>query len=199
MKLLIVEDDRDLREGLIYAMKKEGWDALSAKTLEEAWELVDGVHLILLDVRLPDGSGYAFCKRLRERVNIPVLFLTACDEDAQIMKGFALGADDYITKPFRLGELIARIRAVMRRCGVELEQDAPSLTAAERKLLQYLRLNHGITLTRTQLLRHLWDVDGDFVDDNTLSVLISRLREKVDRGGKKHIVTVRGVGYRWND
>ena len=154
------------------------------------------MDLIILDVSLPDGCGFDFCKRLRQRENCPVIFLTARDDEADIVHGLELGADDYITKPFRLRELIARIHALIRRAKGK-NQLPETLTATERRLVHYLQINSDRVVTRNQILDCLWDQHGEFVDDNTLSVHIRRLREKLDTDGVQHIRTVRGIGYQW--
>ena len=146
---------------------------------------------------LPDGNGVDLCKRLRKKIQTPVIFLTSCDDEADIVRGLDSGGDDYITKPFRLRELFSRIRANLRRV-----PDIPEieLTAIEQKLLSYLMLNREQYLTREQILEYLWDSKGIFVNDNTLSVNISRLREKLSKTkGGGRIVTKRGMGYKWTE
>ena len=158
--------------------------------------------MLLLDVMLPDGNGYDFCRKLRSTSDMPVIFLTACDEETNIMMGLDIGGDDYITKPFKVGELLSRIKAVLRRsCSASDDSrfsiaEQYDLTFIETKLLMLLRNNRGQIVERNQILDLLWDNKGEFVDDNTLSVHISRLREKI---GSSHIITVRGVGYKWAD
>ena len=178
-QILLVEDDTAMAESLIFALEAEQFAVRHARTLDQAEESCQGVDLILLDVSLPDGCGYDFCKRIRQKENCPVVFLTARDDEADIVHGLELGADDYITKPFRLRELIARIRVQIRRS----KGNTPlpdTLTATERKLVQYLQINSGRVMTREQILNCLWDQHGEYVDDNTLSVHIRRLREKLD-------------------
>ena len=195
-QILLVEDDTAKAESLIFALEAEQFAVRHARTLDQAEESCQGVDLILLDVSLPDGCGYDFCKRIRQKENCPVVFLTARDDEADIVHGLELGADDYITKPFRLRELIARIRVQIRRS----KGNTPlpdTLTATERKLVQYLQINSGRVVTREQILNCLWDQHGEYVDDNTLSVHIRRLREKLDADGVQHIRTVRGIGYQW--
>ncbi len=196
--ILLVEDDTALAASIQYALEQAGYSVLHADTLQKAETLFRQAQLILLDVSLPDGDGFSFCRQLQAKPHCPLLFLTARDEETDIIHGLELGADDYITKPFRLGELIARIRTALRRAMPDADA-LEGLTATELKLVAYLQHNAGITLTRSQLLEHLWDSRGEFVDDNTLSVHISRIREKVDADGKKHIQTVRGVGYQWHN
>lgn len=197
-RILLVEDNVSLAYGLIYALKNEGYEMLHAETLESADALFDEgeVSLVLLDVMLPDGNGYDFCVRVKAKSRVPVIFLTACDDEVNVVAGFNLGADDYVTKPFRVQELSLRIKAVLRRCASLTIENQPGLTAIENRLLTVLKSNQGLTLTRNQILDALWDNKGEFVDDNTLSVHIKRLRDKI---GSEHITTVRGVGYKWTD
>ena len=144
-----------------------------------------------------DRSGFELCKSIRSTSDIPIIFLTSYDEEADILRGLDLGGDDYITKPFRLKVLLSRVRAVLRRCTVEVPD--MELTAVEQKLLEYLMLNRERFLTREQLLAYLWDSKGCFVNDNTLSVNISRLRDKLKEHGRGQIITKRGVGYKWTE
>ena len=195
-QILLVEDDEAMADSLIFALEAEQFTVRHAATLEEAEQGCKGVDLIILDVSLPDGCGFDFCKRLRQRENCPVIFLTARDDEADIVHGLELGADDYITKPFRLRELIARIHALIRRAKGK-NQLPETLTATERRLVHYLQINSDRVVTRNQILDCLWDQHGEFVVDNTLSVHIRRLREKLDKDGVQHIRTVRGIGYQW--
>lgn len=195
-QILLVEDDEAMADSLIFALEAEQFTVRHAATLEEAEQGCKGVDLIILDVSLPDGCGFDFCKRLRQRENCPVIFLTARDDEADIVHGLELGADDYITKPFRLRELIARIHALIRRAKGK-NQLPETLTATERRLVHYLQINSDRVVTRNQILDCLWDQHGEFVVDNTLSVHIRRLREKLDTDGVQHIRTVRGIGYQW--
>ena len=195
-QILLVEDDEAMADSLIFALEAEQFTVRHAATLEEAEQGCKGVDLIILDVSLPDGCGFDFCKRLRQRENCPVIFLTARDDEADIVHGLELGADDYITKPFRLRELIAKIHALIRRTKGK-NQLPETLTATERRLVHYLQINSDRVVTRNQILDCLWDQHGEFVDDNTLSVHIRRLREKLDTDGVQHIRTVRGIGYQW--
>lgn len=221
-KILLVEDDDALSMGIKYTLLSESFEVVSASTIQEAKETFkkEKVSLVLLDLMLPDGSGYDFCKEIRKTSEVPVIFLTACDEEVNVVMGFDLGADDYITKPFKIKELISRIKAVMRRCSnnsevLELKSRDISidkktlkaykdgeeiiLTHMELKLLILFIENAGQTLERNLILKKLWDISEEFVDDNTLSVYIKRLREKLkDNSESPYIVTVRGIGYRWN-
>jgi DNA-binding response OmpR family regulator len=224
MKILLVEDDMTLTMGIEYSLKNEGFQVVSAATLREAKEQLKetDIDLILLDVTLPDGSGYELCKEIREKSEIPIIFLTACDEEVNIVLGLDMGADDYLTKPVRVRELIARINAVTRRRGLDTEEEIKDkivfrdlmifplkyevykggeklfLTSAEYKLLLLLFKNRGNVLTRKKLLEKLWDIEGDFIEEKTLTVYIKRLREKLlEDKENPFIETVRGVGYRW--
>lgn len=194
--ILIVEDDDTLRKNISFALEEAGYMTLAAENLAQADESVDSCELILLDVLLPDGNGMDFCKKLRERCSTPVIFLTSCDDEADVVKGLDCGADDYIRKPFRLRELLSRIRANLRRFAVS--DEIPDLTAVEQKLLEYLMLNREQFITRERILEYLWDSKGCFVNDNTLSVNISRLRDKLKScPGHGQIITKRGLGYKW--
>ncbi len=195
--ILVVDDDETLCRNISLAMETDGYAVLSAMTLQDAATLWQKADLVLLDMLLPDGNGMMLCREIRKSSAKPILFLTSCDEEADVVKGLDCGADDYITKPFRLKELLSRVRANLRRCTEK--EDALELTALEQKLLDYLMLNRGQYLTREQLLHCLWDCKGVFVNDNTLSVTISRLREKMKENGHGQIVTKRGLGYKWTE
>lgn len=223
MNILLVEDDANLALGVEYALKNEGFGVSVAGTAAKARELLkQGFDLALLDIMLPDGTGYDVCKLIRSQSRMPVIFLTACDEEVNIVMGLDLGGDDYITKPFRIRELVSRIRAVLRRAGGDAGESGTlasgdievntlecrttkrgaevQLTPLEyRLLLAFLNHPHQ-ALGRNQLLQALWDVDGEFVDDNALSVYIRRLREKLedDPDRPQCIATVRGIGYKWD-
>ncbi len=195
--ILLAEDDSTLRKNIKMSLETEGYNVIAVSTTEEAEEQAPQADLLILDVMLPDGSGIELCKRLRRTIKAPVIFLTSCDDEADIIRGLDSGGDDYMTKPFRLRELFSRIRANLRRI-----PDVPKLdlTALEQKLLNYLMQNRGQFLTRDQILEYLWDSKGTFVNDNTLSVNISRLREKLNNAeGCGTIVTKRGIGYKWTD
>jgi two-component system, OmpR family, response regulator RegX3 len=226
-RILFVEDDDSLRFGVTFALEREGWHVIAAVSLAAAREemAAQGFDLLLLDNRLPDGRGLDFCREVRERSAVPIVFLTASDEEVSIVLGLESGADDYITKPFRVQELISRIRAVLRRMdmqlgmpsagtmlwseGIRVNLEDRTVTAEGRPVLVtptefqllVLFLKHPLqVLTRQQVLQRLWDADGEYIDDNTLSVHIRRLREKIEPqpSQPKYIVTVRGAGYRWN-
>ncbi|MBQ6163201.1 MAG: response regulator transcription factor [Clostridia bacterium] len=214
-RILIVEDDAFLRDGLMELLERENYLPAAADSLQFARSLLAEADysLILLDVMLPDGMGFDFCSELRESgFSAPILFLTACDDELQVVRGLDCGGDDYVTKPFKLRELTSRIRALLRRSG-QTEYAAPAflnaekltanvdgesvlLTPTEFQLLSVLVKNAGIIVPRGTLLERIWDIDGDFIDDNTLTVHVSRLREKI---GKDRIETVRGVGYRYTE
>ena len=219
--ILFVEDDATIAMGVEYSLSQDGFEVSLAYQLEEARELLRRrpFDLVLLDLGLPDGSGYTLCQEIRVAGDTPIIILSARDEEASIVLGLDLGADDYLTKPFRLRELISRIKAVLRRrgpveapdrtltCGdvTVFPQQAKVtkggrevlLTALEYRLLLTLILNQGRVLTRGQILGSIWDVDEDFVNDNTLTVYIKRLREKLedDPQNPTLIKTVRGLGY----
>ncbi|MCR6513972.1 response regulator transcription factor [Clostridium sp. LY3-2] len=218
-KILLVEDDVTLGMGIEYTLKNEGFEVINKKSLKEAREsLLDNINLILLDITLPDGNGFDFCKEIRKELDTPIIFLTACDEEANIVLGLDLGGDDYLTKPIRIRELIARINAVLRRrekkkldnriirfgdisinplrCEVKKLGEKINLTSGEYKLLLYFGENIGQVLSRKQLLENIWDIEGDFIEEKTLTVYIKRLREKL--GEKNYIQTIRGLGYKLN-
>lgn len=215
-KILLVEDDTFLRDGLCEMLSKEGYGVTAVSTILDARsKITDGFNLVILDVMLPDGNGFDFCTEIRENGNnIPILFLTACDDEIQIVRGLDAGADDYVTKPFKLLELMSRVRALLRRNSAsnviqssDLAIDTSNMTVkkngeiifvtkTEFQILSTLIRNNGIIVPRNSLLQNIWDDAGDFIDDNTLSVHVSRLREKI---GAEYIKTIRGVGYRWED
>ena len=220
--ILLVEDDYALAMGTEYALQSEGYRVILAGTIEEARKNLDKtVDLILLDVMLPDGNGYDFCKEVRQQNwEIPIIFLTAVSEEVNIVQGLDLGADDYIAKPYRVKELLSRIGAHLRRAGLhktEMQQRTFSFgkhvfyvddfrllkegavvecTPSELRLLKELIQNEGQILSRNQLLERIYDVDGLFIDDNTLSVYMKRLRSKLGEDAV-WIETVRGMGYRF--
>ena len=211
--ILLVEDDIALREGLTELFAREGYIVKSAASVAEARERLNGsTELVVLDVSLPDGDGVSLCREWRAAgIAQPILFLTAKDEEYDIVRGLDSGGNDYVTKPFRVQELLSRVRALLRRNNaaatiqsdalqidtermtVRKNGEALSLTLTEYKILVAL-VQAGAVVTRNKLLELLWDVDANFVDDNTLSVHVSRLREKI---GARHIKTIRGVGYQW--
>lgn len=220
-RILLVEDEETILFALRAGLFREGYDILTAGSLAEAGILAEeNPDLIVLDLGLPDGEGLEFLKRCRKMDGPPVIILTARDEEADIIRGLDMGADDYVTKPFKLGILLSRIRAALRRsrpdsaaqrlvCGdvvldkIETRVCAGGkevlLTAGEYRLLEILLENKKRTLTRTLLLEQLWDIDGNFVNSNTLTVLIKRLREKLGGDPQRIIKTVRGIGYKAED
>ena len=215
MKILLVEDDSALRGALEELLCREGYDVVKASNVRSAREGLDATaDLVILDVGLPDGDGVELCRCWRsEGVQTPILFLTAKDEEMDVVRGLDSGGNDYVTKPFRMQELLSRIRALLRRnrrettitrSGITLDTaklqaardgEVLLLTVTEYKILAKLISSRSI-ITRAVLLEALWDLDSRFVDDNTLSVHVSRLREKI---GGSHIKTIRGVGYQWVD
>ncbi|HPU01937.1 MAG TPA: response regulator transcription factor [Bacillota bacterium] len=221
-EILIVEDDQTIAMGIEYALSREGFSTHTCCDFQSAREAILGRDflLILLDVNLPGGSGFDLCKLARSKGDTPVIFLTVCDDEVNTIMGLDLGADDYIAKPFRVRELISRINSVLRRynrnAGLEKEiilgdiRINPAearvyknnrlipLTALEYKLLLTLAHRRGQVLPRSRILAEIWDLAGDFVSDNTLTVYIKRLREKIEDDPRqpKIIHTVRGLGYR---
>ena len=195
--ILIVDDDNTLCRNIALALRTTGYTVLTALNAEDGIAQCAGADLILLDVMLPDMKGFECCTEMRRITDAPVLFLTSCSEEQEIISGLDAGADDYITKPFRLAELLSRIKANLRR--VQPHSDLPEmeLTAAEKSLLQYLMQNTGHYVTREQILAACWDSKGNYVSDNTLSVHISRLRDKLQSAGFGQILTKRGMGYQW--
>lgn len=224
MNLLLVEDDKVIADGLEYSLTQEGFTVTRANSVESAKnQLTQAFDVILLDLGLPDGSGYDICKLIKAKSDTPVIFLTACDDEVNVVMGLDMGADDYITKPFRIRELISRIKTVLRRYKkTELQQNIIELnnikintaqakvykedqeiilTALEYRLLLTLVNAKGKVLSRNQLLEGIWDISGDFVNDNTLTVYIKRLREKLEDNIQEPeiIKTIRGLGYKVGD
>ena len=220
MNIFLLEDDEAIGIGLKYSLENEGYTATLAKSVKEATEVIakKNFSLYILDINLPDGSGYDVCKMVKAKGDFPVIFLTAYDDEVNVVMGLDLGADDYISKPFRVRELMARIKSVMRRFGNEKANQIIKLgdvtvnlneakvakngediilTAMEYRLLLTFLNNRGKVLSRNKLLEEIWDVDGDFVNDNTLTVYIKRLRDKIERDPAcpQIIRTVRGLGY----
>lgn len=229
VRILLTEDDPGLVDGLGYALQKNGYQIDIAGTVSQTYEYLKNIsyQLLILDITLPDGTGYEICKHIRDAGNtVPILFLTALDEEINIIRGLDSGGDDYLTKPFRLGELCSRIRALLRRsglitapaegsprlssgnisvytetCRTYVSGQPVELTGAEYRLLCLFLRNSGQVLTRTKILDTLWDSGGSFVDDNTLSVYIRRLREKIEENPSSptRLITVRGFGYLWKE
>ena len=222
MKILVVEDDLSIVMGLEYSLQQEGYEVKVCHTIAEAKAVIEqeNMDLCLLDLTLPDGSGYEVCKLAKENRDIPTIFLTACDDEVSVVMGLDMGADDYVTKPFRIRELISRIKSVLRRhnkvaqhkslfvydninintlqAKVYKNNEEVQLTALEYKLLMTFISHEDQVLSRNQLLESIWDITGDFVGDNTVTVYIKRLRNKLedDPQNPKFIKTVRGLGYK---
>lgn len=220
MDIFLLEDDSAIGIGLSYSLKNEGYGVTVAKTVKEALKVIKekSFSLYILDLTLPDGSGYDVCTEIKKSGDLPVIFLTAYDDEVNVIMGLELGADDYISKPFRVKELLARIKTVLRRYNKDTADGIINignikintneakvyknsqeiiLTAMEYRLILTFINNRGIVLTRQKLLEDIWDVAGDFVNDNTLTVYIKRLRDKIeeDPANPSVIKTVRGLGY----
>lgn len=222
--ILLLEDDLSLINGLSFAFKKQGFELVVARTFKGADSLwMDGKYdLLVLDVSLPDGTGFEFCKKVRQVSKVPIIFLTAADEEINIIMGLDIGGDDYITKPFKLGVLVSRVNALLRRAkdfssaDTQLESNGMKvlllqgqafkngklldLTAAEYKLLCLFMRNPNMVLTKEQILDKLWDCDGNYIDSSTLTVYMRRLRIKIEDNPSEPqmLLTVRGMGYKWN-
>lgn len=227
MNVLIVEDDRTIATGLEYSLQQEQYYVTIAHTVKEAEAIISGKYeqfgIYIFDLNLPDGSGYQLCKLVKSLHEAPVIFLSAVDEEVNIVMGLDMGADDYITKPFRVRELLSRMKSVLRRYQIATPnkhmisigdvqihtveakvfkgREEVVLTALEYRLLLIFANHPGQVLSRNQLLERIWDVAGDFVNDNTLTVYIKRLREKLedDPAQPQLIVTVRGLGYKMGE
>ncbi len=220
MNIFLLEDDEAIGIGLKYSLENEEYAITLARSVKQAERIIENqtFSLYILDINLPDGSGYDICRRVKEKGDFPVIFLTAYDDEVNVVMGLDIGADDYITKPFRVRELVARIKSVLRRCGKDKTESVVKLgnvsvnlnearvtkdgedvilTAMEYRLLLTFLNNRGRILSRNRLLEEIWDVDGDFVNDNTLTVYIKRLRDKIERDPAcpSIIKTVRGLGY----
>ena len=223
-RIFFVEDDLSLINGLSFAIKKQWYEIDIARTSSEAESLwMNGKYdLVILDVSLPDGSGYDLCKKFRQTSKVPIIFLTAADEETDIIMGLDIGGDDYITKPFKLAVFLSRVNALLRRSenfnqtDTELNSNGITiqilkhkvykddvlidLTASEYKLLSLFMENPNIVLSSEQILSRLWDCEENYIDNSTLTVYIRRLRTKIedDPGNPQKIVTVRRIGYKWN-
>ncbi len=223
-RILLVEDDLSLINGLSFAVKKQGYLLEVARTSSDAdqmWE--EGKYdLVILDVSLPDGSGFDICRRIRRASKVPIMFLTAADEETDVIMGLDIGGDDYITKPFKLAIFMSRINALLRRsdnfnqADTELNSNGITvrllkgevykgnqqveLTASEYKLLCLFMEHPDRVLSTEQILNRLWDCEENYIDNNSLTVYIRRLRMKIedDPGNPKRIITVRRMGYKWN-
>ena len=223
MNLLLVEDDESLNHAIRRKLEKEGYTVYSALSEREALSLnrAEKMDLVICDVDLPDGNGMDFCRRVRAEIDVIFLFLTALDTEGDMLRGYKAGADDYMTKPFSLDVLVSKVRVLSKRIRLESPESLVSgsivyllaenrvmkdgeylnLTAKEQKLLLYFMENPRKVLSKNQLLESLWDIDGDFVDDNTLAVNIRRLREKMEEDPSKpvRIKNIRGLGYIWDE
>ena len=223
MNLLLVEDDESLNHAIRRKLEKEGYTVYSALSEREALSLnrAEKMDLVICDVDLPDGNGMDFCRRVRAESDVIFLFLTALDTEGDMLRGYKAGADDYMTKPFSLDVLVSKVRVLSKRIRLESPESLVSgsivyllaenrvmkdgeylnLTAKEQKLLLYFMENPRKVLAKNQLLESLWDIDGDFVDDNTLAVNIRRLREKMEEDPSKpvRIKNIRGLGYIWDE
>jgi DNA-binding response OmpR family regulator len=218
--MLIVEDDDNLSRGIAFSFEKVGFEVACAGTVESVKALLQSkFDIIILDLGLPDGDGIELCRNIRKDYNTPIIILTARDLETDEVQGFSAGADDYVTKPFSLSVLRARVEAVLRRLekqdsniiqfgeyrldvnlGKLYKKDVEiPISTTEFRLLNYFSSNAGQILTKEQILAALWDNQGNFVDENTLSVNISRLRAKIEENPKvpKIIKTIRGMGYIW--
>lgn len=221
-KILVVEDDATISMGLEYYLKQEGYEvevASSVQATEEKFSVLSSFSIVLLDLGLPDGNGFDLFEKMKQIYDIPVIFLTAVDEETSIVMGLDMGAEDYVTKPFKARELLSRIRTVLRRTSNTSDKNLITiknitidirgakvlkngrdvfLTALEYKIFLILALNPNQVFTRDQILADIWDVNEEYVNDNTLTVYIKRLREKIeeDKDHPEIIITVRGIGYK---
>lgn len=220
-KILFVEDDYSIAEALSFALREEGYEVVHTASVKETESVLsETFDLAILDISLPDGSGYDICRKIRKNTDTPVLFLSAINEEVNVVMGLDMGAVDYVTKPFRLRELLSRIRGILRRRAgqrvhptvyllqdlkldsqkMQVKKDGEEiyLSAQEYRLLLFLMQHPNQVLTREQLVQALWDEGGNYVNDNTLTVTVRRLREKIgdDKAEPERIVTVRGFGYK---
>ena len=222
-KILIIEDDTDLREGLKFSFESDGYEVADVGTKQEGiLEIRRGVYdTVLLDCNLPDGTGFELCREVRRFSNVPVIMLTARDTEMDEIKALELGMDDYLSKPFSMGVLKARMKRILHgrmdtdvdelvsgsitidksSCKVYRDEKEITLSKLEYRLLKYLIENKNHVLSKEQILDRIWDSDGKYVDNNTVSVNISRLRKKLgkDTFGTGYIKTVHGIGYIWKE
>ncbi|MCM3602968.1 response regulator transcription factor [Robertmurraya korlensis] len=225
MNILLVEDDKIIASGLEYSLQQDQFSTILCYNVESAKKVIkeklNEIDLCLFDLSLPDGSGYDLCRLVKEHSDVPVIFLTAIDDEGNVVMGLDMGADDYITKPFRIRELLSRIKTVLRRYQKQTQSmlDIESIrintlegkvykngmeiqvTALEYRLLLIFANHYGQVLSRSQLLEQIWDVAGDFVNDNTLTVYIKRLREKLEDDPQHPMIikTIRGLGYKMGE
>ena len=229
-KILLLEDDKSLNRGISFKLKKEGFEVETAFCIEEAKNIFNNnkIDLIITDIGLPDGSGFDFCEEIRKISNVYIIMLTALDEEFNAVMGYEIGADDYVTKPFSLAILVSKVKAFMKRAGnnekektsenILISEDIEfdygdytlilnredtekvQLTKTEGKLLKLLMENAMNIIQKEQILDILWDMDGNFVDDNTVAVYMRRLRKKVEKDPSEPIFikNIRGIGYKWN-
>lgn len=229
-KILLLEDDKSLNRGISFKLKKEGFEVETAFCIEEAKNIFENnkIDLIITDIGLPDGSGFDFCEEIRKISNVYIIMLTALDEEFNAVMGYEIGADDYVTKPFSLAILVSKVKAFMKRAGNDEKEktsenilvsediefdygdytlilnredtEKVQLTKTEGKLLKLLMENAMNIIQKEQILDILWDMDGNFVDDNTVAVYMRRLRKKVEKDPSEPIFikNIRGIGYKWN-
>ena len=222
MKILLVEDDESLALGIKYALEKENWNVINTINKEETLNIIEkqSFDFYLLDIMLPDGNGFEICEKIREDNTSPIIFLTARDEEVNIIKGLDMGADDYITKPFSIGELTSRIKAIYRRVSnkndvilnfgelkifldefkIKVNGQERKITPTEFKILKYLALNSKKTVSKEKIIQNLYDESDEMYDENTISVYIRRIREKIEKQPSKpeYIKTIRGIGYKFD-
>ncbi|MEE1262361.1 response regulator transcription factor [Ruminococcus sp.] len=213
MKLLLIEDNKGIAKGLEFSLQGAGYETELCHNCEQAYAKIGGDYaVIIIDISLPDGNGFDLYKDIRRVNSSPVIFLTALDDEDSIVRGFDLGAEDYITKPFSTRELIARVKRLTRKSestvtvgeitldldkqAVFKESEKVEFTALEYRVCSLLIQNHGAVVTREMILEKIWDIAGNYVSDNTLSVYIRRIRQKL---GADKIKTVKGAGYRMED
>ena len=212
---MIIEDDYELNQGISYSLQKEGYHVISVYSIKKAKETYMDADLILLDVNLPDGEGFSLCKWMKERSTIPILFLTARDLEEDALRGYELGAEDYVTKPFSMKILQKKIKVILKReknknifedgylkidfdkAKITIMGQECVVTPTEFRLLKYMVENSGKLLTYSVLLEHVWDSNGQFIDRHTLAVNVNRLRGKIEDEQHKYISNVYGMGYQW--
>ncbi|RHW56012.1 DNA-binding response regulator [Clostridium botulinum] len=222
--ILLVEDNMSLNRGIQFSLMKERYNVIATDSIKESQQKLnkEKVDLIILDINLPDGNGFDYCLDIRKTSNIPIIFLTALDSEIDVVNGLDMGADDYITKPFRLRELISRVNAIIRRTSndcdfniiqskdivfyineMKIEKHGKEifLSKTELKLLQYFMKNYQKILSKEQIIESLWNIDGEFINENTVAVNIRRIREKIEEVPSKpeYIQTIRGIGYVWKE